>query len=151
MIRAEKKGLSFHSKPSLFSVEQAKNLVNDFNIKYHPFYYKNQNEDEENKLKFLNDLHNYKPKENYFEKIRETSVDINIINEFKKKTKLYQKHKKIEKEKNLLKQKIQIEKENKLFNNNDNNDNNNNNEKNFLSKKIKRSQIKSFKNPLQYI
>ena len=151
MIRAEKKGLSFHSKPSLFSVEQAKNLVNDFNIKYHPFYYKNQNEDEENKLKFLNDLHNYKPKENYFEKIRETSVDINIINEFKKKTKLYQKHKQIEKEKNLLKQKIQIEKENKLFNNNDNNDNNNNNEKNFLSKKIKRSQIKSFKNPLQYI
>ena len=159
MIRAEKKGLSFHSKPSLFAVEQAKNLVNEFNIKYHPFYYKKQNEDVENKLKFLNDLHNYKPKENYFEKIRETSVDLNIINEFKQKTKLYQKHKQIEKEKNLLMQKIQNEKENKLFNNNNNNNNNNNddnnnnnsNEKNFLSKKIKRSQLKSFKNPLQFI
>jgi len=40
MQRAEKKGLTFKQKPSRYGIAEAKKLINEFNIKIHPFYSK---------------------------------------------------------------------------------------------------------------
>ena len=43
-------------------------------------------------------LKKFKPKENYFERVRETSVNEDIINEFKIKAERFRKKKALEKE-----------------------------------------------------
>jgi ATP-dependent RNA helicase DDX54/DBP10 len=109
MVRAEKKGLTFRQKPSRYGIAEAKKLLNEFNIKVHPFYAKKYYDEE--KVQFLNELKNYKPKELYFERVNETMVDKNVLKEFKSKVDTF--HKKKEYEKELEKKKEEdLEKKN---------------------------------------
>ena len=155
MVKAEKKGLLFKQKPSQYGVKQTKKLMSEFDIKVHPFYIDKYTDDE--KQEFLNQLKHFKPKENYFEKIRETTVDEEVLNEFKKKAEQYRKRKAIEKEKEKLLKKqeseILAEEERMEFEEKeiDTKPEEPKKETKFLGKKIKRSQIKNFKNPTQYI
>jgi ATP-dependent RNA helicase DDX54/DBP10 len=96
MVRAEKKGLTFKQKPSHYGVAEAKKLLNEFNIKMHPFYSKKYYDEE--KVQFLNELKNYKPKELYFERVNETMVDKNVLKMFKTKVDIFHKKKEYEKE-----------------------------------------------------
>ena len=93
MVRAEKKGLTFKQKPSHYGIVEAKKLMNEFDIKMHPFYSKKYYDEE--KVQFLNELKNYKPKELYFERVNETMVDKNVLKEFKSKVDIFHKKKRI--------------------------------------------------------
>ena len=153
MKRAEKKGISFMQKPSKFGIQESKKLLSEFEMKYHPFF-KDKYYDEE-KMNFLKKLSNYHPKESYFHNVGETSINENIMDEFKKKVDLYKKKKEMEKEK----EKILLSKNNTLLNEeeyekiSDNEKENENEEKEIklLNKKTKRSKIKNFKNLSQYM
>ena len=155
MQRAEKKGLTFKQKPSRYGIAEAKKLINEFNIKIHPFYSKKYGDEE--KQQFLNDLKHYKPKELYFEKINETTVDEKILKEFKNKVDVF--HKKKEYEKELEKKKEeQVEQkhieEDKIFEEEQKEIEENNKkieELKILGKKVKRSKLRNFKNMSQYI
>ena len=155
MQRAEKKGLTFKQKPSRYGIAEAKKLINEFNIKIHPFYAKKYGDEE--KQQFLNDLKNYKPKELYFEKVNESTVDEKILKEFKSKVDTF--HKKKEYEKELEKKKEEQEEQkhiedDKIYEEEQKEIEENNKkieELKLLGKKIKRSKIRNFKNLSQYI
>ena len=155
MQRAEKKGLTFKQKPSRYGIAEAKKLINEFNIKIHPFYAKKYGDEE--KQQFLNDLKNYKPKELYFEKVNESTVDEKILKEFKSKVDTF--HKKKEYEKELEKKKEEQEEQkhiedDKIYEEEQKEIEENNKkieELKFLGKKVKRSKIRNFKNLSQYI
>ena len=155
MQRAEKKGLTFKQKPSRYGIAEAKKLINEFNIKIHPFYSKKYGDEE--KQQFLSDLKHYKPKELYFEKINESTVDEKILKEFKNKVDVF--HKKKEYEKELEKKKEeQVEQkhieEDKIFEEEQKEIEENNKkieELKILGKKVKRSKLRNFKNMSQYI
>ena len=151
MQKAEKKGILFRLKPSLFGIKSAKNLLSEFDMKFHPFYYDKYADEE--KQNFLNELKRYKPKENYFEKIRETTVNDEILNEFKIKSEQYKKKKELEKEKEKLQKQHEMElfeeEEKENFEKED--AENVEEEGKLLNKKVKRSKIKNFKNPNQFI
>ena len=155
MVRAEKKGLTFKQKPSHYGIVEAKKLMNEFDIKMHPFYSKKYYDEE--KVQFLNELKNYKPKELYFERVNETMVDKNVLKEFKSKVDIFHKKKEYEKElekkkeeelfkKNIEDDKIYLEEQEKLEENNKNIE-----QMKLLGKKIKRSKIQNFKNLSQCI
>ena len=155
MQRAEKKGLTFKQKPSRYGIAEAKKLINEFNIKIHPFYAKKYGDEE--KQQFLNDLKNYKPKELYFEKVNESTVDEKILKEFKSKVDTFHKKKEYEKElekkkeeqeeqKHIEDDKIYEEEQKELEENNKKIE-----ELKLLGKKVKRSKIRNFKNLSQYI
>jgi len=155
MQRAEKKGLTFKQKPSRYGIAEAKKLINEFNIKVHPFYAKKYGDEE--KMQFLNDLKNYKPKELYFEKVNESTVDEKILKEFKSKVDTFHKKKEYEKElekkkeeqeeqKHIEDDKIYEEEQKELEENNKKIE-----ELKLLGKKVKRSKIRNFKNLSQYI
>ena len=155
MQRAEKKGLTFKQKPSRYGIAEAKKLINEFNIKIHPFYAKKYGDEE--KQQFLNDLKNYKPKELYFEKVNESTVDEKILKEFKSKVDTFHKKKEYEKElekkkeeqeeqKHIEDDKIYEEEQKELEENNKKIE-----ELKLLGKKVKRSKIRNFKNFSQYI
>jgi len=155
MVRAEKKGLTFKQKPSHYGVAEAKKLLNEFNIKMHPFYSKKYYDEE--KVQFLNQLKNYKPKELYFERVNETMVDKNVLKTFKTKVDIFHKKKEYEKElekkreeelekKKIEDDKIYEEEQKQLEENNKKME-----EMKLLGKKIKRSKIKNFKNLSQCI
>jgi len=155
MVRAEKKGITFKQKPSHYGVAEAKKLMNELNIKMHPFYTKKYYDEE--KVQFLNELKNYKPKELYFERVNETMVDKNVLKQFKSKVDMFHKKKEYEKElekkkeENLEKKNIEddkiYEEEQKQFDEN----NKQIEEMKLLGKKIKRSKIQNFKNLSQCI
>ena len=155
MQRAEKKGLTFKQKPSRYGIAEAKKLINEFNIKVHPFYAKKYGDEE--KMQFLNDLKNYKPKELYFEKVNESTVDEKILKEFKSKVDTF--HKKKEYEKELEKKKEEQEEQkhiedDKIYEEEQKEIEENNKkieELKLLGKKVKRSKIRNFKNLSQYI
>ena len=155
MERAEKKGITFKQKPSRYGVAEAKKLINEFNIKIHPFYAKKYGDEE--KQQFLNDLKHYKPKELYFEKINESTVDEKILKEFKNKVDIF--HKKKEYEKELEKKKEEQEEQkhiedDKIFEKEQQELEENNKqieELKLLGKKVKRSKLRNFKNLSQYI
>ena len=155
MQRAEKKGLTFKQKPSRYGIAEAKKLINEFNIKIHPFYAKKYGDEE--KQQFLNDLKNYKPKELYFEKVNESTVDEKILKEFKSKVDIF--HKKKEYEKELEKKKEEQEEQkhiedDKIYEEEQKEIEENNKkieELKLLGKKVKRSKIRNFKNLSQYI
>jgi ATP-dependent RNA helicase DDX54/DBP10 len=155
MQRAEKKGLTFKQKPSRFGIAEAKKLINEFNIKIHPFYAKKYGDEE--KQQFLNDLKNYKPKELYFEKVNESTVDEKVLKEFKSKVDTF--HKKKEYEKELEKKKEEQEEQkhiedDKIYEEEQKEIEENNKkieELKLLGKKVKRSKIRNFKNLSQYI
>ena len=155
MQRAEKKGLTFKQKPSRYGIAEAKKLINEFNIKIHPFYAKKYGDEE--KQQFLNDLKNYKPKELYFEKVNESTVDEKILKEFKSKVDTF--HKKKEYEKELEKKKEEQEEQkhiedDKIYEEEQKEIEENNKkieELKLLGKKVKRSKIRNFKNLSQYI
>jgi ATP-dependent RNA helicase DDX54/DBP10 len=169
MLKAEKKGISFQQKPTQYGIKQAKVLLNEFDMKLHPFYVEKYADEE--KQNFLSMLKKFKPKENYFERVRETSVNEDIINEFKLKAERYRKKKALEKEREILSKQKELEMiehehyeadDNDDDNNNNDNEisidenNNNNNTQQRSSKaahprKLKRSQIKNFKNPNHFI
>ena len=155
MVRAEKKGLTFKQKPSHYGVAEAKKLLNEFNIKMHPFYSKKYYDEE--KVQFLNELKNYKPKELYFERVNETMVDKNVLKMFKTKVDIFHKKKEYEKElekkreeelekKNIEDDKIYEEEQKQLEENNKKME-----QMKLLGKKIKRSKIQNFKNLSQCI
>ena len=155
MVRAEKKGLTFKQKPSHYGVAEAKKLLNEFNIKMHPFYSKRYYDEE--KVQFLNELKNYKPKELYFERVNETMVDKNVLKMFKTKVDIFHKKKEYEKElekkreeelekKNIEDDKIYEEEQKQLEENNKKME-----QMKLLGKKIKRSKIQNFKNLSQCI
>lgn len=100
MINAEKKGMSYKQKPSLYGVKQAKKLLNEVDMRLHPFYVEKYEDVE--KQQFLNELKHYKPKENYFEQLRDTSVNEGVISEFKKRSEDYKRKKMLEKEKEKM-------------------------------------------------
>ncbi|MCQ2817366.1 MAG: DEAD/DEAH box helicase, partial [archaeon] len=140
MNKAEIKARTFRQNPSQYGIKQGKILLNEFEIKVHPFY-KEKYEDEE-KQKFLSELKHFKPKENYFDKLRETSVNTEKMNIFKAKAEEYKKKKDLEKEREKKKKEdIEIKKE----------DLNEEEDIKMLGKKIKRSKMKNFKNSSQYI
>ena len=155
MVRAKKKGITFKQKPSHYGVAEAKKLMNELNIKMHPFYTKKYYDEE--KVQFLNELKNYKPKELYFERVNETMVDKNVLKQFKSKVDMFHKKKEYEKElekkkeENLEKKNIEddkiYEEEQKQFDEN----NKQIEEMKLLGKKIKRSKIQNFKNLSQCI
>ena len=155
MIRAEKKGLTFKLKPSRYGIAEAKKLLNELNIKVHPFYAKKYYDEE--KIQFLNELKNYKPKELYFERVNETMVDKNVLKEFKSKVDIFHKKKEYEKElekkreeeleKKNIEDDIIYEQEQKQLDE----DKKQIEQMKFLGKKIKRSKIKDFKNKTQCI
>ena len=155
MVRAKKKGITFKQKPSHYGVVEAKKLMNELNIKMHPFYTKKYYDEE--KVQFLNELKNYKPKELYFERVNETMVDKNVLKQFKSKVDMFHKKKEYEKElekkkeENLEKKNIEddkiYEEEQKQFDEN----NKQIEEMKLLGKKIKRSKIQNFKNLSQCI
>ena len=155
MVRAEKKGITFKQKPSHYGVVEAKKLMNELNIKMHPFYTKKYYDEE--KVQFLNELKNYKPKELYFERVNETMVDKNVLKQFKSKVDMFHKKKEYEKElekkkeENLEKKNIEddkiYEEEQKQFDEN----NKQIEEMKLLGKKVKRSKIQNFKNLSQCI
>ena len=155
MIRAEKKGITFKRKPSHYGVVEAKKMLNEFDIKMHPFYSKKYYDEE--KVQFLNELKNYKPKELYFERVNETMVDKNVLKTFKTKVDIF--HKKKEYEKELEKRREEeLEKKNieddKIFEEEQKNLEENNKkieQMKLLGKKIKRSKIQNFKNMEQCI
>lgn len=152
MVKAEKKGIAFRQKPSQFGVKQTKKLLTEFDIKIHPFYVDKYTDNE--KQEFLNQLKHFKPKENYFDRIRETTVNEEILNEFKTKAEQFRKKKALEKEKEKIFKKqeheiILAEEEKKMLE--EKAEEENEKETKLLGKKIKRSQIKNFKNPTQYI
>ena len=155
MVRAEKKGITFKQKPSHYGVAEAKKLINELNIKMHPFYTKKYYDEE--KVQFLNELKNYKPKELYFERVNETMVDKNVLKQFKSKVDMF--HKKKEYEKELEKKKEeQLEKKNieddKIYEEEQKQFDENNKqieEMKLLGKKVKRSKIQNFKNFSQCI
>ena len=155
MQRAEKKGLTFKQKPSRYGIAEAKKLINEFNIKVHPFYAKKYGDEE--KMQFLNDLKNYKPKELYFEKVNESTVNEKILKEFKSKVDTF--HKKKEYEKELEKKKEEQEEQkhiedDKIYEEEQKEIEENNKkieELKLLGKKVKRSKIRNFKNLSQYI
>jgi ATP-dependent RNA helicase DDX54/DBP10 len=155
MVRAEKKGLTFRQKPSRYGIAEAKKLLNEFNIKVHPFYAKKYYDEE--KVQFLNELKNYKPKELYFERVNETMVDKNVLKEFKSKVDTFHKKKEYEKElekkkeedlekKNIEDDKIYEEEQKKIEENNKQIEN-----MKILGKKLKRSKMRDFKNLSQCI
>ena len=155
MIRAEKKGNTFNKKPSSYGIKKAKELLNEFDIKIHPFYLKKYGDEE--KQHFLNDLKHYKPKELYFEKVNESTVDEKVLKEFKNKVDIFHKKKEYEKELETLKDKDkeikQIE-DDKIFDEEQKIITENSNkikELKLLGKKVKRSKIRNFKNENQYI
>ena len=155
MQRAEKKGLTFKQKPSRYGIAEAKKLINEFNIKIHPFYAKKYGDEE--KQQFLSNLKNYKPKELYFEKVNESTVDEKILKEFKSKVDTF--HKKKEYEKELEKKKEEQEEQKhiedgKIYEEEQKEIEENNKkieELKLLGKKVKRSKIRNFKNLSQYI
>ena len=155
MQRAEKKGLTFKQKPSRYGIAEAKKLINEFNIKIHPFYAKKYGDEE--KQQFLSNLKNYKPKELYFEKVNESTVDEKILKEFKSKVDTF--HKKKEYEKELEKKKEEQEEQkhiedDKIYEEEQKEIEENNKkieELKLLGKKVKRSKIRNFKNLSQYI
>ena len=155
MVRAEKKGITFKRKPSHYGVVEAKKLMNEFDIKMHPFYAKKYYDEE--KVQFLNELKNYKPKELYFERVNETMVDKNVLKHFKSKVDMFHKKKEYEKElekrkeeelekKNEEDDKIYEEEQKQLEDNNKKME-----EMKLLGKKVKRSKIQNFKNLSQCI
>ena len=152
MKRAEKKGISFMQKPSKFGVQETKKFLNDIEMKFHPFFKGNYYDEE--KMQFLKKLNNYHPKESYFHRVRETSVNENIMEEFKKKVDLFKKRKEMEKEKEKILMKRNMEEEEKNYE--DVNIINDDEEEEkpelkLLNKKIKRSKIKNFKNLNEYM
>ena len=162
MCKAEKKGISFQQKPTQYGIKQAKVLLNEFDMKLHPFYIEKYADDD--KQNFLSMLKKFKPKENYFERVRETSVNEDIINEFKLKAERYKKKKALEKEREMLTKQKELEMiehehehehehDNEIsIDENDTNVNANIQQRNKpITTKIKRSQIKNFKNPNHFI
>ena len=155
MQRAEKKGLTFKQKPSRYGIAEAKKIINELNFKIHPFYAKKYGDEE--KLQFLIDLKIYKPKELYFEKINENTVDEKILKEFKNKVDNF--HKKKEYEKELEKKKEQQEEQKHIEDDKIYEEEQKEIEENqkqieqlkLLGKKVKRSKIRNFKNLSQYI
>ena len=155
MQRAEKKGLTFKQKPSHYGVIEAKKLINEFNIKIHPFYAKKYGDEE--KQQFLSELKNYKPKELYFEKVNESTVDEKVLKEFKSKVDTYHKKKEYEKELEKKKEEQVIQKhieEDKDYEEEQKEIEENNKkieELKLLGKKVKRSKLRNFRNLSQYI
>ena len=155
MQRAEKKGLTFKQKPSRYGVAEAKKIINEFNLKIHPFYSKKYGDEE--KQQFLNELKHYKPKELYFEKVNESTVDEKILKEFKNKVDIFHKKKEYEKElekkkeeqieqKHIEDDKIYEEEQKEIEENNKQIE-----EMKLLGKKVKRSKLRNFKNMSQFI
>ena len=154
MIRGEKKGISFRLKPSSYGIKEAKNFLNEYITRIHPYFLKNIDEEKNN---FINQLRNYKPKQNYFESVRKTNVDLEVLNDFKKKVEVFKEKKLNEKKLDQLKkeqEEINHIKEDAIneFKNKIVEDNNTLiKESKYLGKKIKRSKMLSFKNQDQYI
>jgi ATP-dependent RNA helicase DDX54/DBP10 len=147
--KAYNKSLLFKQKPSKYGIKQAKIVATSDII--HPFFVNlTENEDEIEKLNFLNQIKNFKPKESYFERVNETNVKDDVIKHFKTKAEEYKKKKELEKRKEKLlrlENDAQIDIEEEL-----NNDNNNGTlKKDFLGKKVKRSQMRNFKNNPHYV
>ena len=156
MLKAEKKGISFQQKPTQYGIKQAKVLLSEFDMKLHPFYVEKYADEE--KQHFLSMLKKFKPKENYFERVRETSVNEEIINEFKLKAEQYKKKKALEKEREMLTKQKELEVIENEIESNDNEISMDENDANAHdthhkanTTKIKRSQMKSFKNPNFFI
>jgi ATP-dependent RNA helicase DDX54/DBP10 len=143
--RAYNKSLLFKQKPSSYGIKEAKALASSEVV--HPFFIgKLQSDDEIAKQNFLNQIKNYKPKENYFERVNETYVKEDVIKDFKIKAEEYKRRKAIDKRKEKI---ARAEMDNQIDEQDDEDPSTKKHE--FLGKKQKRSQIKNFKNNPHYV
>jgi ATP-dependent RNA helicase DDX54/DBP10 len=153
--KATTKALSFKQKPSRFGIKQSKKFINLDSIQSHPLFAnlvsRGKENDEIEKNKFLLQLKNFKPTESYFERVNEANVKEEVVKEFKIKAEQFKKKKEIEKRKEKMlsftdKFKDDFEDgEDLVVENKDKKSNS------LLGKKVKRSQLKNFKNNSQFI
>lgn len=161
--KAYTKALLFRQKPSKFGIKQAKKLIAMEAVQPHPLFTKafDSNEtmkDEMEKMTFLSQLKNFKPKESYFERVNETNVKEDVIKDFKKKADEFKRKKEIEKRKEEMKENMEEDFEDEMIEDDDNTGKNIKkpgttavSPKQFLGKKLKRSQIRNFRNNPNYI
>jgi ATP-dependent RNA helicase DDX54/DBP10 len=114
VFKATGKASGFKQKPSKYGIKQAKKLLALQTIGPHPMYIKQLGsktiKDEIEKVQFLTQLKNFKPKESYFERVNETNVKEEIIKDFKHKAEIFKKKKELEKKKDkFLREKSQME------------------------------------------
>lgn len=157
--KASTKALLFKQKPSKYGIKQSKKFINLESIQNHPLFAnmisKDKVADEIEKNKFLIQLKNFKPKESYFERVNEVNVKEEVVKEFKHKAEEYKKKKEIEKKKEKMLSFTDRFKDDMDDGELDEIENmtsqkSKENDK-LLGKKVKRSQLKNFKNNNQFI
>lgn len=181
-VKANNKMLLFRAKPTGYGIRQAKKLGY---IDLHPFFITNKSTsiDEREKYNFLYSLKNFKPKESYFQRVNETNVKQDVIQDFKNKAEEYKKKKELDKKKEKLRQQEYQEEidEDVIYKSSSESESENydsdkekskplkplktynlsefmelkpkekEDKKEFLGKKIKRSQVRNFRNNKNFI